>query len=702
MSQDRRSIVSAVLFASLAVLLIAVPAFSANSGRALPNVQAQVLGAEEPSKEIRVAFWLKQHDKAGFDELVRQMYDRNSPNFHKWLTPKEFASRFAPTAAEMAIVKQHLAANNLKVVSTDKLNLVVTARGTVADVQRATGVQLNRVMIQGQTHRLPSSDLAIPGLAGKLIAHVQGLNDFKYENHAKIAKSPDTGKPFATIPLSKAAPQSTVGPATQYFNANCLPGNLAHEFTDGLKPPVETAHYKGERYGDNISSGRPNLPPCGYDAPQIDTAYGLTPLYKAGLDGTGQTVVIIDANGSDTILSDANVFSSINGLPALVSGTNFNIIYPDGPTDCGGNTCGSDVETSLDVEWAHAVAPGATIDLVLALSLEFLDTDSAVLNAVDNGYGPVISNSYGAPEVLLLIYDPAELDVQNAINELGASFGESVNFSSGDDGDYTYELGIPSVSSPASSPYATAVGGTSLFVTPGHQGQTATIKFQTGWGTNITKIAGPNPNPPLIPPLLEGFEFGSGGGESYYFLAPAYQSSLGYPDRVVPDIAFVGDPYTGVEVVDSGPDFCSGPSPCIGVVGGTSLSCPAFSSIWAIANQAAGGFLGQAAPILYGLPVGAITDILQINGPANVTGHTHVVGGSPATVSYTAAELVAPLDGTTDFVSALYNSPRSSSWYVLGFGLDTSLTTGVGWDDVTGLGTPNGATFIEDVVSLIP
>ncbi len=85
MSQDRRSIISAVLFASLAVLLIAVPAFSANSGRALPNAQARVIGAEEPSKQINVTFWLKQHDKAGFDALVRQMYDRDSPNFHKWL-----------------------------------------------------------------------------------------------------------------------------------------------------------------------------------------------------------------------------------------------------------------------------------------------------------------------------------------------------------------------------------------------------------------------------------------------------------------------------------------------------------------------------------------------------------------------------------------------------------------------------------------
>ncbi|MGA8541896.1 MAG: protease pro-enzyme activation domain-containing protein, partial [Terriglobales bacterium] len=425
-----RKICSVAVLASLAVLLIALPAF-AKSARG-PST-ALVLGAEDLSKQISVTFWLNQHDKAGFDELVRQMYDRNSPNFHHWLTAKEYSARFAPTAAEMAIVREHLAANNLKVVFTDKLNLAVTARGTVADVQRATGVQLNRVMINGEAHRLPSAELAIPGAAGKLVAAVQGLNDFKYQNHAKVATDPDTGKP-SMIPLSKVAPMSKVGPAVQYYHPVCLGGALTRTFKTGGGDPQAT--YTGSRYGVSITNGEPNLPPCGYDAPQIDLAYGLTPLYKAGLDGSGQTVVIVDAYGSDSITSDANIFASINGLPPLVPGANFNIIYPGGPTNCSGNTCGWDVETSLDVEWSHSVAPGATIDLVLALTNNFGDTDVAVLTAVENGYGPVISNSYGAPELLLLIYDPAELDVQNAINELGASFGESVNFSTGDDGDY--------------------------------------------------------------------------------------------------------------------------------------------------------------------------------------------------------------------------------------------------------------------------
>jgi|SRR5580658_144895 subtilase family serine protease len=683
MSQDTRRMFSAVVFASLAVLLIAVPAFPASGGRSVSNVQ--VLGAEDQSKQIAVTFWLQQHDKTGFDELVRQMYDRNSPNYHHWLTSKEYAARFAPSAAEMAIVRQHLAANNLKVVYTDKLNLAVTARGTVADVQRATGVQLNRVLINGETHRVPSAELAIPGVAGKLVYAVQGLTDTSFKSHAKLSKDLDTGKPYM-IPLSKISPLSKVGPALQFFDANCLRNTQAHHFSDGLTPPIQTANYTGTRYGGNITNGEPSLPPCGYDAPQVDTAYGLTSLYKDGLDGTGETVVIVDAFGSDTITGDSNVFAAINGLPPLVPGTNFNIFYPGGPTNCGGNTCGWDVETSLDVQWSHSVAPGATIDLVLGLTNNSGDLDIAVLYAVEYGLGPVISNSYGIEEAYLATYDPGELAVENAINELGASFGISVNFSSGDDGDFSYAYPEITVSMPASSPYATGVGGTSLFLNPDKS-----IKLQTGWGNNITRIATYAPNPPLIPPLFEGFYAGAGGGTSGVWPLPSFQASLGGSYRLVPDIGMVADPYTGVEFIDT-----EGGEQFISVVGGTSLACPTFSGIWAIATQAAGTWLGQAAPILYGLPAGAITDVIAVSGPDNVTGYTRVV--HTPVVNYTAAELVPPLENTTDFMSTLYNG-TSTRWYVLGFGLDTSLTTGPGWDNVTGLGTPNGANFVAAVAA---
>ncbi len=679
MSQNTRRMIPVVVLASLVILLIAVPAFaqSASGIRALPN--AQMLGAEDQSKQIAVTFWLNQRDKAGFDELVRQMYDRNSPNYHHWLTRNEYRARFVPSAGDMAIVQRHLAANNLHVVATDKFNRYVTARGTVADVQSATGVQLNRIAMNGEVHRVPSGEPVVSGAAGKLVSAVQGLSDLTYKNYAKRPIDPDTGKPIAAIPLSK------VGPAVKYFNANCLHGAQTKDFRTGGGGPY--AIYSGTRYGGNITEGPPNLPPCGYDAPQVDKAYGLDSLYKANLDGTGQTVVIVDAYGSDTITSDANIFAQINGLPPLTS-SNFTIYYPTGPTNCGGNTCGWDVETSLDVEWSHSVAPGANIALVLALDNSFSSLDLSILYALDNELGPVISNSYGLGEIVLEVYDPSELVVQNSLTQLAAALGISANFSSGDDGDFFLVYGVTTVSMPAAAPYATGVGGTSLFLNGDH-----TLKLQTGWGTNLTRIADVAPNPPIIPPDFIGFYFGAGGGTSGVWPLPPYQASLGGSWRLVPDIAMVADPYTGVEFIDT-----EGGQTFISVVGGTSLACPTFSGIWAIATQAAGTWLGQAAPILYGLPAGAITDILAVNGPDNVSGTTHTPHTTP--VFYSPAELLAPVQNSTEFVGALYNG-TSTRWYAISFGTDSSLTTGPGWDNVTGLGTPNGASFVTAVAAAV-
>jgi subtilase family serine protease len=615
------------------------------------------------------------------------MYDRTSPNYHHWLSLKQYEAQFTPSAAEMAIVKQHLAANNLKVEYTDKLNLAVTARGAVADVERATGVKLNRVSINGATHRLPSAKPVIPGAAGALVYAVEGLADTVYKSHAQRPVDPETGKPFAGVPLTAAVPLATDSPATQYYNADCLGAGQERNF----KATGLNASYTGTRYGSNIAAGPPALAPCGYDAPQVQTAYGLKALYTKGLNGAGQTVVIVDAYGSDTITNDANTFALINGLPPLALTNNFNIYYPTGPTNCGGNTCGWDVETSLDVEWTHSVAPGANIALVLALDNSNSSLDLAVLYAIDNELGGVISNSYGIEEASLLATDPGELTVENNINETGAALGISVNFSSGDNGDFLAAYGQTTVSMPASSPYATAVGGTSLFLNKDH-----TIMEQTGWGTNLTRIAdyatsGDSGQPPLVPPDFVGFYFGAGGGSSGVWPLPSYQKSLGGTWRLVPDIAMVADPYTGVEFIDT-----EGGSQFISVVGGTSLACPTFSAIWAIALQAAGIPLGQAAPLLYVLPAGAITDIVAVNGSDNVSGFTHVAHG--ATVDYTSAELLDPVQGSTDFIGALYNG-TSTRWYALSFGTDSSLTTGPGWDNVTGLGTPNGENFVSAVAA---
>lgn len=158
----------------------------------------------------------------------------------------------------------------------------------------------------------------------------------------------------------------------------------------------------------------------------------------------------------------------------------------------------------------------------------------------------------------------------------------------------------------------------------------------------------------------------------------------------------MADPYTGVNII-----ITVNGVPNVQVWGGTSVACPMFSGLWAIANQAAGSKapLGQAAPLLYSLPVGAITDVKPVDNGYDVRGTILNPPKAPLYESVTA--LAQPLETSTPFLSALYHS-ASLRWYDLTFGTDTTLFTAPGWDDVTGLGTPNGVRFINAVVAAAP
>ena len=673
--------------------LFGVLALFAGSAFAAP-AQMTNMGPEDGSKQISITVWLNLHNKGSLDTMVEQMYDKSSPNYHKFLTMKQFSDQFAPTAEEAGTVRDFLTSHNMKVTSTAANNHFIVAQGSVADAQTAFNTHINRMMVNGQARRVNTPEATVAGPAAALVANVQGLSDLRYRPNVKFSIDPDSGQPYPGVS------PSDVGEDGLFFNGDCLRPPETHTFTTGGSFPK--AIYSGNRYGSDITSAPPNKPPCGYDAVEMQTAYGLGPLYKKGLDGTGQTIVIVDANGSPSIVADVNLFSQLNGLP-LLTPSNFKIVTPVGPVACAivNGKCSADVETMLDVEWAHSIAPGANIVLVLSPDLGFSNIDLANLYAIENQLGNVISNSFGISEVALVEFLPSELVVENGISEIAAALGISQQVSTGDDGDFLAfdqaEYGINSVSveANADSPYVTAVGGTSTFLDSKNN-----IKLQTGWGLNETRIAEPTPNPPDVPPLSLGFIFGGGGGTSVVYAKPKFQRSLRGKFRQVPDIAMNADPETGVEVIYS-PDGNPAHGTVVTVVGGTSLSTPMFSGLWSIANQAAGGGpIGQAAPILYELPGNAITDVNvgPIDTLLNATG---LIINPPNTTFENAAALAQPLENTKFFVSALFQSSTSTRWDVFTFGTDTSLTTGPGWDNVTGLGTPNGAPFVDSVVRAV-
>jgi subtilase family serine protease len=420
--------------------------------------------------------------------------------------------------------------------------------------------------------------------------------------------------------------------------------------------------------------------------------------------------VILDWCGSPTIQKDANAFSAKFGLPLLTS-SNFSIIYTPTASDCEAE----DPEINIDVEWAHAIAPGANIVLVVPPSASFQDVNEGEYFAVNYDLGNSFSGSYSSVEA----FTPAsELDNENLISEIAAISGISTNFATGDDGDYT-SFGIPAaVGAPADSPWATAVGGVSLSLNSDN-----TIAWQAGWGNNQVLLT--EEGEIFDPPLSFGFIGGAGGGQSNCavqdssgdclggFPKPAFQKALPGKYRQLPDVSWLADPYTGVAILISVPGQV--PEQVWLVYGGTSVATPMFSGLWAIANEEAGVPLGQAAQYLYSLPAGAINDVVPVSSPTDVVASIQeltgtnkynasaVLGGAPPPRVISAIWNYAALEDTTLVISFGTDCSTLPSTDFDGNSCNTpaALHTNVGWDNVTGVGTPNGQAFADSFAATV-
>jgi subtilase family serine protease len=647
---------------------------------------AKNLGAENPAKVIEVSIWLQLHNRSQFDALTQSLYDRSSSSYHHWLKPNDIAARFAPTAQEAKTVQQFFVAHNLTVVKTGPNNFYVRARGTVGDVEKAFQVQLNNYQVGGKTIRANASDPYVEGAAGPLVRAVSGLDTAEFE-HPLMAKPTNFGGS-----KTAAAKPAAVSDA-DFFSQQCFTGTETESFSTNGDGELPIGTYSGNKLNLPSATG----PGCGYTPSSIQTAYNLTGLYNEGYDGTGQTIAIVDWCGSLSIRGDANKFSTKFGLPALTS-SNFAITYT-APSQC---IADDQVEINLDVEWAHAIAPGANINLVVPPSADFQDVDEAEFDVANYALGNVLSGSYGSPEALTAA---TELDTENLIAEIGAAAGISFNFASGDDGSFalTDQVFLPTVSAPADSPWSTAVGGVTLALNPDNS-----IAWQAGWGNNGNLLAKEGT---VYDPPEAGFFGGSGGGASNCvtkttefrrpiciggFPQPEYQKgSVPGKYRQLPDVSWLADPFTGAVILISIPG--QSPEQVWQVVGGTSLATPMFSALWAIANQEAlaggGTELGQAAPYLYSLPAGTISDIVPVTSKTNVTGS---IQDSNGTTKYSAARLASATPAEHMFVSAIWDVfPGAETAAVISFGTDPGLNTAPGWDNMTGVGTPNAQAFAD-------
>ncbi len=337
-----------------------------------------------------------------------------------------------------------------------------------------------------------------------------------------------------------------------------------------------------------------------YDPYQMRHAYNIDTLVNNGFDGAGKTIVIIDAFQSPNIIEQLNYYNNFYGLPSLNGlggpsdpslGT-FTQVAPDGLTSfdsTNDDMKGWAEEISLDVLWAHAIAPGANITLVLAASDYDTDILSATQYAVDHDLGDVISQSFGENESCM---DPVLLAQQHQVFADATMKGITIFASSGDDGAAQFNCDgtayVKAVSSPAADPLVTAVGGTELHAA----------------GYCLTVLGcdpAANPAAGAYQGEIAWNEFGgsaaTGGGFSLVYDEPSYQQGTihGGKQRGVPDVSYNAAVYHGVLT------YLDIPGIGVGMYqfGGTSAGSPQWAAIAAIADQKAGYGLGFINKALY-------------------------------------------------------------------------------------------------------
>ncbi len=576
-------------------------------------------GPASSSAKVGFRVYLGWNNPSAAVALAQAVSNPNSPVYGKYLTPVQFHQKFAPTQLQVNAVQSWLRNQGFTVNYTPQNNHYVSAEGTVAQAEAAFGVKFGMYTVNGVSVRSPSSNLSIPNSLSSLVTGVIGLDDsavFVHYDHI-VDAPPSEG--FRNAP-----------PLSAYWAEQTSPYAYPTGFTDVSSPATAPWAVIG------------NTPA------EIKGAYGISSTY----DGTGQTVAIIDAYASPTILSDVNQWSTNRGLPTMNPSQLVQVVPPgiyNMPQNPRQDPQGWYGEETLDVEAVHGMAPGAKIVFVGAPN-NYQDLDAAMNYVVDTHAAQIVTNSYGFPTELLptgYIKPFEDTLIQAAIEGIG------VYFSSGDSGDETSNFGFATVDWPPASPWVTAVGGTALGIDQSNQ-----RALETGWGTSNY-----NCDTTTLVCTRTSWLYGSGGGVSQLFAEPSYQKNAGLSlsGRGVPDVAALGDPQTGY-LIGQTQTFPNGVSYDEYRIGGTSLSSPIFAGLMALADQAAGHAHGFANPLFYSNP-SAFYDVLAVN---TAVARRNFVNNVDAT------------DGTTDHLRTFNDYSGSPTQ-----------STGTGWDNVTGLGTPN-------------
>ncbi|MGD0530298.1 MAG: S53 family peptidase, partial [Polyangiaceae bacterium] len=533
------------------------------------------LGSSDPTQVISVSIIFKVTDTNALEAFVQSTQEPGSPSYHQFLSVRQFAGQFAPSAGAIERVANYLTPFGITVGSTLADNLVLKATGTIGAFTQAFTFTMNDFQHGSTRYHRPTLPPHLPSALSDVMLVVAG---------------------FSTQPAATAKSIRASQVSAKYAPPVVLPKN-------------------------STATGVPG----NYTVGDFANNYDVNPLYAAGITGRGSTIGIATLSN----FAPADAYAYWSGIGLTVSQTRITQVHVDG----GGAIDGGSGETTLDTEQSGGLAPGANIVVYDAPNTDggFLDLfyTAASDNLVDS-----LSCSWGEAE---LFYNAAlngtdftiELQAFHQAFLEAAAQGISTFASSGDSGAYDYaENGIPglsnvlSVDAPASDPAITAAGGTTTpyTVNDAYFGVTGTASYtvtkEQVWGWDgLQTFFDAN-----IAPGYSLFSTGSGGGVSVYWPVPWYQQGYpgvqesasgqvityndgvdpvqtlldvpaNYKGRNVPDVSADADPFSGYLLYVDG-QWQNG-------WGGTSFVAPQLNGVTALLRQKTHGRVGLLNAAFY-------------------------------------------------------------------------------------------------------
>jgi hypothetical protein len=543
---------------------------------ARPQFDLGTAPASLPMQRMLLVLKRSPAQEAALRKLLDDQQDKHSPSYHKWLTPTQYGKQFGPTDSDLQTITSWLQSYGFQ-VGTTKGRTVLEFSGSASQVQQAFHTAIHKYVVNGEQHWANSSDPQIPTALTAAVAGVLTLHNFLKKPLVRYTKQ--------TVPAK-------------------------------IRP--------GKRPAITFSDGSHGLAPLDFAKIYNSDAYPPA----TGPTGAG---VVIGVVGRSNLFNQAEDVSDFDSLQIFdVTGGTFNVILNGAdPGDLGG---GEETEATLDSTWTGAVAPGATVDLVVSASTNTADgTDLSEVYIIENNFADIMTESFGTCEA-----ETTTAAGVSALAEQAAAQGITYFVSTGDSGaegcddpnSETVATGPISVNVLAATPFNTAVGGTvfddtanpTLYWSPtnNNNNQESALSYipEDVWNDSCTAAScGSNAN------IAAG-----GGGVSTIFSKPTWQAGVtGIPAdgaRDLPDVvlsAALHDGYVlcleGSCVPDSTGEFS------LFLVGGTSASAPSFAGIMAQVdeqmlnlNPANGPRQGVAGYILYRLAATENSTLAQCNG----------------------------------------------------------------------------------------